>query len=171
MNLIISTIQKNSPLTLDIQTHLANQGRSFELIETQDLKISHCIGCNDCWIKTPGICCIKDDYEQLFIKILQADQVLFISDTKLGFVSSNMKNLIDRMLPVATMHLRIKDGQMRHYSRYNKMPDAVLLYTGEVDQDFMNLWLSRVQINFSGNSLGAFPEGQRKELYHALGCN
>ena len=39
----------------------------------------------------------KDDYEKLLIKFLQAKQVIFISDLKLGFVSYKLKNIIDRL--------------------------------------------------------------------------
>lgn len=37
------------------------------LVDTSEMNISHCVGCNCCWLKTPGICVIKDDYEQIFI--------------------------------------------------------------------------------------------------------
>lgn len=39
--------------------------QNYELIDTTDMNISHCIGCNYCWLKTPGICTIKDDYRQI----------------------------------------------------------------------------------------------------------
>lgn len=28
----------------------------IELIDTTGMNISHCVGCNYCWLKTPGIC-------------------------------------------------------------------------------------------------------------------
>ena len=34
-----------------------------EVINTSGMKIAHCMGCNQCWLKTPGVCAIKDDYE------------------------------------------------------------------------------------------------------------
>ena len=34
----------------------------LELIDTTGMHISHCVGCNYCWLKTPGICAIQDDY-------------------------------------------------------------------------------------------------------------
>lgn len=140
----------------------------LQAISTSDMKIKHCIGCNDCWIKTPGLCCIKDDYEQILIKMLQADCVIFLTETKLGFVCSQMKNLVDRILPLATMHLKFKNGQMRHYSRYGRQPDMALLYTGDADHEYLNLWLDRVNINLHSRSLGAYEFKDREGFYNEI---
>lgn len=171
MYLIINTLTKNSETAQELFARLRAQEKQVQLIETEGLKISHCIGCNDCWIKTPGICCIKDDYEKIFIELLRAEIVVFITDTKLGFVSAKTKNLFDRILPILTMNLKMQNGQMKHYSRYGKTVDMALLYQGEADKDFMNLWLSRVQRNLCGKSLGAYADCEKEGLYHALGCN
>lgn len=167
-NLLISTLEKNSTYSNTVIKELDSAGFKSSLISTDGLKISHCIGCNDCWIKTPGLCCIKDDYEKILIKMLLADRVIILTEAKLGFVSSRTKNIIDRILPLATMHLKIQNGQMRHYSRYNKMPDMGLLFIGNAQQDYLKLWLDRVMLNLHGTSLGAFEFAGRKELYHGL---
>jgi hypothetical protein len=39
--------------------------KEVEVVDTSDMKIAHCMGCNQCWLKTPGICAIKDDYEKI----------------------------------------------------------------------------------------------------------
>lgn len=167
--LFISTWAPEDPLREAVTAELQNKMNNPKIIFTYGMKISHCIGCNDCWIKTPGLCCIKDDYEQVLLSILQAERVIFLTDTKLGFVCSQMKHMIDRILPLATMHLYFKNGQMRHYSRYGRMLDMGLLYRGEAQRDFLNQWLERVQINLHGKSLGAYPVEEREGLYHALG--
>jgi len=41
----------------------------FELIDTTGMNISHCVGCNCCWLKTPGVCAIQDDYEPILRKM------------------------------------------------------------------------------------------------------
>ena len=41
----------------------------MEVINTSDMKIAHCMRCNLCWLKTPGICAIKDDYEGIIRKL------------------------------------------------------------------------------------------------------
>ena len=53
----------------------AENAVEFELIDTAGMHISHCVGCNYCWLKTPGICAIQDDYEPILRKISVADQV------------------------------------------------------------------------------------------------
>ena len=39
------------------------KGDEVEVLNTSDKRIAHCMGCNMCWLKTPGVCAIKDDYE------------------------------------------------------------------------------------------------------------
>lgn len=166
--LLISTLPENDPIFEGVVNELYEHVSRLQTLSTDGLKISHCIGCNDCWIKTPGLCCIKDDYEQILIKMLQSDCIIFLGETRLGFIHSRMKNIFDRILPLATMHLKVKNGQMRHYSRYKKQLDMALIYNGCADRDYMNLWLDRVELNLHGNSLGAYEVEKRRELFYEL---
>ncbi len=165
---MITTLENDSAENQIAYSELCRHVGVCELVLAKNMKINHCMGCNDCWIVTPGICSIHDDYEQIFIKMLQSDVVVFLTEAHMGFVCSRMKNMIDRILPLVTMHLKCQDGQMRHYSRYNKTPDMSMLYVGAADHDYLNLWLERVQLNLHGVSLGAFAFDDREECYHAL---
>ena len=54
-----------------ISGELLRRGKNaaeFELINTTGMHISHCVGCNYCWLKTPGVCAISDDYEPILKK-------------------------------------------------------------------------------------------------------
>lgn len=144
-----------------------NNVSNYELIDTTGMNISHCIGCNYCWLKTPGICAIKDDYEQILKKMIAADQIWLIADTKMGFVSYKAKNIIDRVIPMATMYLKIKDGQMRHIMRYEHPADFGVIYHGEAENTYLNHWSDRVALNFGSKSLGAHEVNQLKE---AVAC-
>lgn len=139
----------------------------FELIDTAGMHISHCVGCNYCWLKTPGICAIKDDYEPILKKMSKADQVWLISDTHFGFVSYQTKNIVDRVMPLVTMYLKIKDGQMRHIMRYDHQPDIGIIYTGDGDQAYLERWCGRTALNLGSRSLGVFSAENRKE---AVSC-
>ena len=120
MNLIISTLKKDDLYNKKIIENIQKNINNVEVIYAEDMNIKGCIGCNRCWLVTPGICTIKDDYERLLIKFLQAKQVVFITDLRLGFVSYKLKNIFDRILPLLTMNLRFKNGQKRHCLRYKK---------------------------------------------------
>lgn len=139
----------------------------FELIDTTGMNISHCTGCNCCWLKTPGICAIKDDYEPILKKMSDADQVWLISDTHFGFVSYQTKNIVDRVMPLVTMYLKFKNGQMRHVMRYDHQPDIGVIYTGDGDQAYLERWCQRTALNLGSHSLGVFPAEDRKE---AVSC-
>lgn len=135
----------------------------FELIDTTGMNISHCVGCNCCWLKTPGVCAIQDDYEPILRKMNRADQVWLISDTRFGFISWQTKNIVDRIMPLVTMYLKVKDGQMRHVMRYDHQPDIGIIYTGDGDQAYLERWCQRTALNLGSRSLGVFSERDKKE--------
>jgi len=140
---------------------------NYDYVNATDMNISHCLGCNYCWLKTPGECVVKDDYEPLLKKMSKADQVWLISDTKFGFVSYKTKNIVDRVMPLVTMNIHMVGKQMRHVTRYKKNPDWGVIYTGEGDKEYLTHWCERVAINFGAKSLGSYSD---KEIEEAVAC-
>ena len=88
--------------------------KEVEIVDTSDMKIVHCMGCNQCWLKTPGICAYKDDYEIILKKLVQADNLWIVSDTRFGFLDYKGKRLMDRIMPMLNMTIGFRDGWMRH---------------------------------------------------------
>jgi len=125
-------------------------------INMDEYKIGNCIGCTHCWLKTPGICALKDDWETLFKEILKADAAIFIAEAKLGFVSYKLKNIVDRLIPLVTPYTVLHNGEMRHKKRYDKIPDMGLIYSGDGDKEFLSEWLGRVALNFFSKSLSVY---------------
>ena len=166
MILIVNTTSDTS-FTEEIKKLTAGGGSDPEVIEAYGLNISHCIGCNHCWLKTPGECSIKDDYEEILKKIIHADQLWVISDTALGFLDHKGKNIFDRILPIATMYLKFVKGQMRHVPRYRQRTDIGIIYRGEGDREYLERWSKRAALNFDSRSLGVFGENEVKE---AVSC-
>ncbi len=144
---------------------LTARSAESRVIHTQPLNIRPCIGCNACWLKTPGRCAMRDDYEEILKAYLEYDAAVFLSGTALNFVDHRMKNLVDRLLPLVTMYTCVVDGQCRHVPRYNKEYRFGLLYDGAADQAYLSQWMDRVALNFGGKSLGAFPLKQAKEAF------
>lgn len=162
MVLVVNTTSDTS-ITSFIREELMSRGTDHEILEASTMKINPCIGCNYCWLKTPGVCSIKDDYEQILKEIIKADQLWVISDTALGFIDHKGKNIFDRILPIATMYLKFKGDQMRHVSRYRKCTDVGLIVTGEADMDYLKKWSVRCALNFESDSLGVYGKENLKE--------
>ena len=134
-----------------------------EVFECSELRISHCIGCNHCWLDTPGECSVKDDYEKIVRKLVKADQMWVISDTALGFIDHKGKNVYDRILPILTMNLKFIKGQMRHICRYDNRVDMGLIVSGECDKDYLRRWNERVALNVDSRPLGVYGIEEIKE--------
>lgn len=162
--MIINTLDEHNPIVQEMIHNLTEKASAYQIFHTENMKIAPCIGCNACWLKTPGVCALKDDYEQILKAYLQYDAEIILCDTALGFVRYKAKNMVDRMLPLATMYTHIVDGQMRHVPRYDKKYRFGLIYSGVADEGYMNQWLERVALNFDGVSVGAFPAEKYREV-------
>lgn len=168
MILIINTLDdKQSIRTLEERLKAGNY--HYEIVHTADMEIKNCIGCNYCWLKTPGECTIKDDYEMILKKIIKADQMWVVADTHFGFISYKGKNILDRIMPIVTMNLHMKNGQMRHVMRYKKKTDFGVIYQGDGDKEYLNRWAERVAINFASRSQGAYSIDETEDIANAFG--
>lgn len=166
--LIVNTLKKDNPDVIRALESLEKGAEEIHVIHIYERNIHPCIGCNACWLVTPGICSIRDGYDELLKAYLQYDAAIFLSGTALNFVDYRMKNVIDRTLPLVTMYVHIVDGQCRHVPRYDKKLRFGLLYSGFADNDYLNYWMDRVMLNFGGESLGAYPMSDVKEVLSCI---
>ncbi len=152
MTIVINTLEAGV-YTEQINALLANNDFDIEIIDTANMKIAHCMGCNQCWLKTPGVCAIKDDYETIVKKLVSADNVWLVSDTKFGFIDYRGKRILDRIMPMLNMYIIFRDGWMRHQLRYHSLNVGVI-YKGDGDQQMLEEWCNRTAANLGGRSLG-----------------
>ena len=166
--LIINTLTEIDNKTDLIINSLQAKGIDTEVFDTKKYKIGNCTGCTNCWLKTPGVCAVKDDWEIVFKKFLKSDYVIFITETHLGFVSHKTKNIVDRLLPLLMPYTTLYKGEMRHKSRYKKCWKIGLVYSGNGNKDFLNEWMERFTLNMFCKSLGAHNINEIEELYHEI---
>ena len=148
--LVLNTLGKE---VLD-QANALIEDKEAEVVDTSDMKIAHCMGCNQCWLKTPGICAIKDDYEKIIKKLVGTENLWIVSDTRFGFLDYKGKRVMDRIMPMLNMTIGFREGWMRHELRYHPL-NVGLLYKGPADQMMMEDWCNRTAANIGGRSLGA----------------
>ena len=101
--LIVNTLRENDPAVLTALEILRNGVEEVRVIHTYEKNLRPCIGCNACWLVTPGVCAVKDGYEELLKAYLAYDATVFLSGTALNFVDYRMKNVIDRTLPLVSL--------------------------------------------------------------------
>lgn len=130
-------------------------GKEVEIMDTSLMKIAHCVGCNQCWLRTPGVCAFKDDYEEILKKLVKTDSLWIVTDTRFGFLDYRGKRLMDRVMPMLNMYIGFQDGWMRHELRYHPL-NIGLLYKGAGDQALLEDWCVRTAANIGGKSLGAY---------------
>jgi multimeric flavodoxin WrbA len=102
-------------------------GAEVETIFLQKKKIRYCLGCFDCWVKTPGVCVQKDDMPELLEKVLEADWFVIGTPLYVDGMTAQTKTFLDRMIPLADPHFELVDGHYRHPQRYGKNCPGVVL--------------------------------------------
>ena len=162
--LIVNLLPEDAPEALAAIETLSAADSDHRVIHAYEKNLRPCVGCNACWMVTLGVCSLRDGYEELLKAYLQYDAAVFLAGTALNFVDHRMKNVIDRILPLATMYIHIVDGQCRHVPRYEKTLRLGLLYSGTADGAYLSHWMERVALNLGGESLGSYPIAEAKEV-------
>jgi len=161
MDVILNTITDKT-IVDQLVNRLTNESHT-KVFNTNDMNIHHCMGCNHCFLKTPGVCSIKDDFEQILRTLAHADNIWLISDTSFGFINSKGKKVMDRILPLLNMGLEFREGIMRHTLRYTKK-NVGLVYLGKGDQGLLDFWCQRTAGNLGGVSLGVYSSDNIEEV-------
>lgn len=152
MTIVINTLAGSS-YKKQIQSLLDGRDCQIKIIDTNGMDIHHCIGCNVCWLKTPGQCVIKDDYKDIIQQMVGAQNLWLVSDTRYGFLDYRGKRVMDRIMPMLNMNIEFRDGWMRHQLRYHALNVGVV-YRGDGNQDLLEEWCERCAMNLGGKPLG-----------------
>ena len=161
MTLVLNTLEFGVDAE-QIKELLAEKDSEVEIVNTAEMKIAHCVGCNMCWLKTPGVCAIKDDYEIILKKLVASDGLWVVADTKFGFLDYRGKRVLDRLVPMLNMYIEIRDGWERHQLRYHPLNFGVI-YKGNGNKELLEEWSERVAMNLGGHSLGVLALDAHQE--------
>jgi multimeric flavodoxin WrbA len=102
-------------------------GAEVEVYYTKKLSIKPCQGEFDCWLKTPGKCFQEDDMELLLPRLAEAGIQIFATPLYADGVSGPLKNLWDRMIPLAYPCFELRDGHCRLPRREGNVTGKVVL--------------------------------------------
>ncbi|WP_440955859.1 flavodoxin family protein [Methanosarcina sp. Mfa9] len=124
-------------------------GAEVETIDVAKLKIKYCTACNSC--HETGVCSIKDDYQIVIEKLLDADGIILSSPNYITNVTAQLKTLFDRCPLV--VHEQLFDGKYGF--------SLTTAGSGEIDfvLDIMNNYMMHCGGNFTGGVGCSMAEG------------
>ena len=89
----------------------------IEVVDTIKLKIGRCIGCGGCSRALesgkPIACVVKDDYEELSDKVLDADAIIVAAPVYVLAPVGQLKNFVDRFGPAHDMAYMMFENELR----------------------------------------------------------
>ncbi|AOT69616.1 flavodoxin family protein [Geosporobacter ferrireducens] len=149
---------------------LVQQGYEVDSILLREKEIGECIGCFDCWVKTPGICIINDYGRIIAEKIINSEFVLWLTPIAYGGYSSELKKAMDRIIPLLLPFFKKVQGEVHHKERYEKYPRVSVLGVMEEKDDereeIFNCLIKRNALNwyntYGGGILYKGVEGDMK---------
>lgn len=110
--------------------------------------IQKCIGCFGCWIKTPGVCVLKDGYQNMGELLSRCQELIIISECLYGSYSPFVLNVLNRSIPYVLPYFVSKNGETHHQNRYeNKFSLSVYFYGEDLTDIEKNTARALVEAN------------------------
>lgn len=140
----------------DLSDQLTSSGHEVSNLKLRDLDLAYCIGCLECWVKTPGICKTDDDGREVSRVYINSDFVLWASPVVMGFYSALLKMVTDKFIGHVHPYGVFVEGEVHHAPRYEKYPLGGLLLekdseTDEEDIQIISNIHSRTMLNFKSS--------------------
>ena len=117
--------QDLSPVLDVLREVLEADGAGIETFTLRDIKLAHCLGCFNCWIKTPGICVEADAGREIAKAVIQADVAVLFTPVTFGGYSPELKKALDRFVQLVSPFFAMDHGEVHHPPRYGRRPRLV----------------------------------------------
>ena len=128
------------------------QAKAFALA---GMDIQPCRGCFSCWVRTPGLCTIRnDDQEQILRAWAEADLIAMLTPITFGGYAPELKKALDRIIPVLLPFFIKIRGETHHPQRYPRRRRLLAVGTqrqedGDSESSFRRL-VQRNALNMGG---------------------
>ena len=100
-------------------------GYDVESLILKDITIAPCLGCFNCWVKTPGECIIADSGRDIARKMVQNDLLIYFTPITFGGYSSVLKKALDRSIPIILPFFMKVNGEIHHVKRYDRSSSLI----------------------------------------------
>lgn len=102
-------------------------GAQVETFPLREMKLAHCLGCFDCWIKTPGVCVEADAGREVAKAFIRSDVAVLFTPVTFGGYSPELKKMMDRLIPLIPPFFQMDHGEIHHPPRYARRPRLMVV--------------------------------------------
>lgn len=105
-----------------IRDQFADHQWTVDKIVLREEKVAYCLGCFECWTKSPGLCRIEDAGRDVAAEVINSDLVIFLTPITFGGYSSQLKKVVDRLICLVSPFFTRIEGEVHHRARYQHYP-------------------------------------------------
>ncbi|MBN1532993.1 MAG: flavodoxin family protein [Spirochaetes bacterium] len=142
-----------------LMSELRGVSREVSVITLREKKLTHCVGCFGCWLKTPGECVYRDDLEGILKEYIASDMVVVFTPVVFGGYSPEYKKFLDRIIPLIHPNFGFFKKEIHHKPRYDRYPRLVAVGVqdrhDEHEASLFRTLVGRNAINFHTPSFAA----------------
>jgi multimeric flavodoxin WrbA len=140
-----------------LSEELVSDTHEVTILKLRAMDLKYCIGCLDCWVKTPGVCVTDDEGRDVCRAYINSDFVLWASPVIMGFYSALLKKVTDKFVALVNPWAVFVDGESHHMARYENYPVTGLLLEKSSDTDDEDIQIisdthERTTLNFKSTS-------------------
>jgi hypothetical protein len=116
------------PPILDVLSHLLeSNGARINTFSLREMKLAHCLGCFNCWVKTPGTCREADSGREIAREVIRSDVAVFFTPVTFGGYSPELKKIFDRFVQLISPFFQMDHGEVHHPPRYVHRPRLLMV--------------------------------------------
>ena len=126
-----------------------NPEAEIELLTVKDMDIKPCMGCMSCWGKTAGQCVINDVMQDVHVKFMNADVIIYSFPLYFFGMPGPMKTFVDRIMPLMeTYKGKVRDigDNAFHEFRYDVSGKKFYVYH-HVDTEGLRRYMTHLSRN------------------------
>src|SRR5208283_799559 len=116
-----------SPILGVLSQALRADGSAVETIPLRQMKLAHCLGCFNCWVKTPGMCVEADAGREIARAVVRSDVTVLFTPVTFGGYSPELKKMVDRFVQIASPFFAMDHGEVHHPPRYAHLPRFLMV--------------------------------------------
>jgi ring-1,2-phenylacetyl-CoA epoxidase subunit PaaE len=149
-----------------VENHLKATGELLRSFQLAEIDIGPCVGCFDCWVRSPGLCRIPDQAQEIVHAVANANRVVWVHEVSFGGFGSQIKRVIDRHIPLILPFFRMHEDLTHHQARYKWLPPVVAFGVDhaphQARERLFRDHVESVNLNLTASSWGALylPAGQ-----------